>query len=86
MSLSKKREKEIDNVLLEGGDILEYIQRKKVPNGLNIWGNVFLGYLSSAILIQHSNTLNRWTKVIVGTSVALIVFAIAQIILLIFKV
>ena len=80
MSLSKKRQNEIDNVLLEAADILKYIGAKEVPKGLNMWGNAFLGYLSAAILIQHSNALNRWTKVLAGTAIAMISLGIVQLI------
>ena len=34
-------------------------------------------------LVEHSKTLSRWTKIIAFTSIALIIFAIAQIILVI---
>ncbi len=34
-------------------------------------------------LVEHSETLSRWTKIIAFTSIALIIFAITQIILVI---
>jgi len=65
----------------------EYMKRE-IPKAT--WANaenlsLVLTYKKTANLVKHSENLIKWTKVIAGTSVALIVFAIAQIIVLVFK-
>lgn len=51
--------------------------------GMPIINGVRADLLELRILVEHSKTLTKWTKVITVTTVALILFTIAQIVLII---
>lgn len=51
--------------------------------GMPIINGVRADLLELRILVEHSKTLTKWTKVITVTTVALILFTIAQIVLVI---
>ena len=90
MALSKDQEKKAAAIFERVID--EYVEKNVINTTEHSAENLsfVFGYKNtenlvklSENLVEHSKTLSRWTKIIAFTSIALIIFAIAQIILVI---
>jgi len=91
MSLSEKRKEELKNAVIEAKDTEEYLVRQEQALGrgsIDQSWHILLTYLSTEDLTKHSEDLvklskklNTWTKVIAFTTIGLILFTIAQIVL-----
>ncbi len=91
--LSKNRKEELKNAVIEAKETEEYMveQEQELGKGsIDQSWHILLTYLSTENLVKHSENLfkssenlNKWTKVIAITTIALIFFTIAQIVLII---
>lgn len=78
--LIEKQKKEAEKWVTKDKEVAEHIMQKF---DLSMDFDSILTYLSTLSLDKHSKRLTCWTKIIAFTSIALIIFAIAQIILVI---
>ena len=84
--LSKNRKEELKNAVIAAKETEEYMieQEQALGKGsIDQSWHILLTYLSTENMVKHSENLNKWTRVIAITTIALIFFTIAQIVLII---